>query len=66
MPVYRINILTETDLIANVQEVDCSDDAGAIATAEALRSEHPWVEIWYGDRLVRRWLPPASNVRQTL
>ena len=61
MPVYRIYTLTETDLIANVQEVDCADDAGAIATAEALRSEHPWVEIWCGARLVRRWLPLASN-----
>jgi hypothetical protein len=61
MPVYRIYILTDKDLIAAVQEIDCDDDAAAIAMAEALRSEYPWIEIWYADRMVRRWLPPAND-----
>ena len=61
MPVYRIYILTEADLLATVQEVDCANDAAAIAAAEALRPEHPWIEIWHGPRLVRRWLPPGNE-----
>jgi len=61
MPVYRIYILTERDLIADVQEVDCADDAAAIAAAEALWPERPWLEVWYGARLVRKWVPPVNS-----
>jgi hypothetical protein len=61
MPVYRVYILTETDLIADIREIECDDDAAAIAAAEALLPEHPWIEVWYRDRMVRRWIPSGTS-----
>jgi hypothetical protein len=61
MPVYRIYILTDADLIAAVRELECDDDAAAIAAAEKMRTEHPSLEVWIGGQMVRRWLPPAND-----
>jgi hypothetical protein len=60
VPIYRIYILTDADLIGSAQETECDDDIAAISAGERLRSEHPWIEIWQGDRMVRRWLPPPD------
>jgi hypothetical protein len=49
MPVYQIHILTRTDLTADIRELECDDDAAAIAAADASAARTPL------DRSLVRW-----------
>jgi len=61
MPTYRIYVLDQTNHIRSYKVAECYSDSEAIAAAEELRKEHPWIEIWCGDRMVRQWRPPAND-----
>lgn len=59
MASYRFYFMTADDHIARGQDVDCHDDADAIARASALRYAYA-VEIWCERRKVGR-IEPALN-----
>lgn len=48
---YRIYLLDEAGRISRARDVDCEDDAAAIATARLIASTQG-VEIWQRTRLV--------------
>jgi len=50
---YRLYILDGADHIRSALDLDCADDAEAIAVAEAHKDGHP-VELWRGARRVLR------------
>lgn len=61
MATYRIYVLTETDLIDSVTDIDCANDTVAASVAETLRGENPGVEVWAGNRLVYRRAPANGH-----
>jgi len=62
MSAYRLYFLNATDNIHDYRTVECDSDGDAVAAAEELRIEHPWIEIWCGVRMVHGWRPPANRV----
>jgi len=56
MQTYRVRRLSAQGSIMAVSELECRDDAGAIAEAQLIENEHG-LELWGGTRLIRVFPP---------
>ena len=63
MASYRIYLLTSDNHFKSVHNVECTSDEEVFRHAAELALWNPGVEIWCGDRLVRRISPvyPPPN-----
>jgi hypothetical protein len=61
MPRY-CTYLVGHDGVQNSRSFICDTDANAIVWAKHLLEDRP-IELWSGDRLVQRLLPPAPEAR---
>jgi hypothetical protein len=57
---YRLYFLDAADRIRHAIDMECEDDATAIATAEP-QADGRTMELWNRDRLVRRFARPPST-----
>ncbi len=54
MPDYRLYFLDRSDHVRRALDLDCRDDGHAISVVSDHLS-HNAMELWQGDRLVRRF-----------
>ena len=52
MTIYRFFAVNELDAVLSVQEIECTDDGGAMAIAESLLTEGCGIEVWDVGRRV--------------
>jgi hypothetical protein len=49
---YRFFIVNELDAVMSVQEIECTDDGGAVEIAETLLTDGCGIEVWDVGRRV--------------
>jgi hypothetical protein len=59
MPEYRAYIVGDGEHFIGFEPLVCADDGEAIEKAKRLIDKHP-IEIWSGDRLVKRLNLPGK------